>query len=533
MSFFKIKHFLKTKIFTKTSGLILFGAGIAGVLTSALIYKSTKKFKPSFYNFKNYISEKNWAIISENFDYKEFDTVNQFTNAVLTRKAATGIGNDFLSVDLIKQNKLIPLDFQKIFNFSDEDVKTKRNLANKLKTIYTEQMWEHLSSYDVSLNENTDEANFETNKHLWEYFVPYFSQDMIVVYNPSKILGTDDYEKYYEFDRALVAKLTQEDSDDKAWTANKITDYDALKTVKESGFNVWEITDAVRDNMIYGSSFYYDKNTASYTDAYTTGKVANPEGKLIYKDLIDKFGDMIQKSLNYSLTNANLNFNGDGLELVDWISNPEKPINAGIIYNGDAYDAFFSEDNHEQVRPGTIRYIKPKNNILLVDGLVIANDTTKEYIDIIYDTLRRTFLEGITDQNGDLLDLNTVENVDELGSVDNFYSVGYVPAYRNVYQYIKDHHFDEQFNEEFRNRMKKRYPNISEARWNEIFEYEINYAKNLYEITSEYTPLIPGTNQKLLSVNDGKYFVQHHKVEPVNQKEITEIETYWNLKIRK
>ncbi|WAM00605.1 hypothetical protein NWE60_03800 [Mycoplasmopsis felis] len=49
------------------------------------------------------------------------------------------------------------------------------------------------------------------------------------------------------------------------------------------------------------------------------------------------------------------------------------------MYNGDAIDSYYGSDNFpNQVEDGEIRAIKPNQNILLVDGLVLSNKLNQE-----------------------------------------------------------------------------------------------------------------------------------------------------------
>ncbi|OAB48815.1 hypothetical protein [Mycoplasmopsis gallinarum] len=533
----------KNLVFNKTTGFLFFGLSLTSVLTVSLTYKYKNNFKPSFYNFRSYMSEDSIARMQEDFDYKEFDEINQFTNALLTRKAIAGIGNDALAVELIKQNKLAKIDYQTLFNFDEETVQDKNKLANKLKSLYTEQIWEHLISYDEDLKTDNNGKLVAEERHLWEYFVPYFSQDMVVVYNPSKILNKDDFETYYEFDTQILNQLISEKNDDLKWTTRTFSDYDVLRTIKNMGFDNWEITDAVRDNMVYGSSYRLNTETKQREDSQATGDgYDNKNNESIHKELLDQFEELIRDSLDYSLTSKKVNFIGDGLELVDKIIDPNSQINAGIIYNGDVIDAYLSADNHPSVRNGAIRFIRPKTNILLVDGLVISSETNNYYRQKVFEAVKESYLNGLLDDNGnqitnwDETEEKVIETLENNMFVLNFDDTGYIPVYKYAYDFIKEHYFDYQLDEAYENEMKARYQNLnlSNERWNEIFAYEKDYMKSLYDITNEYTLKLPGTNQNLITDSTKiSYHVDHLAIKPVNEKTLTDIQFYWGQKIKK
>lgn len=48
------------------------------------------------------------------------------------------------------------------------------------------------------------------------------------------------------------------------------------------------------------------------------------------------------------------------------------------MYNGDALDAFYSEDNFQSVESGLIRFIRPKNTYMLMDNWIISKSLSKK-----------------------------------------------------------------------------------------------------------------------------------------------------------
>ncbi|MFL1038143.1 hypothetical protein ACJOMK_06830, partial [Mycoplasmopsis synoviae] len=84
------------------------GAALAGVATiSGLVAgKINFKYKRSIWNYKSYISDENLRVIDKNFDYKQFDTISQFSNALINNKAVAGIGSDFFPFNLVKNNHI-------------------------------------------------------------------------------------------------------------------------------------------------------------------------------------------------------------------------------------------------------------------------------------------------------------------------------------------------------------------------------------------------------------------------------------------
>ncbi|MEA4115595.1 hypothetical protein VBM87_02260 [Mycoplasma sp. 744] len=569
------------KIFSKNFAYFLAAIGTIGTLSGALAYKYSSSFKPSFYNYKQYISDENKEIIEQEFDYKEFDTLNQFTNAILTNKAVAGIGSDSQVVNLIKNNKLQKIDFKKIFPEIFEN-QSNKELKDILKELYTDVVWEHLVSYDQDLLTDINGNEFEDGpRHLWEYFVPYFAQDMVVAYNPTKLFaklnkfGNDynykdfDFRKYYELDQEIHNKLNEERKNDNSWEKGSYSLYSILKVLKEMGFSKLEATDSVRDNMIYGSAYRFDNKENRYVNTFATGKGENfgkidqietfvaefkrhldsnsiknqnlstkdqfvnsledfvqsqVRGPKSYKELIDQFENIFKNALNYSLNDININFIGNGLELVDKIIDPNTDIEAGIIYNGDAFDAYLANDNNDAVNDGVIRFIRPRDNLLLVDGLIIVANTDEQTTNKIYELAKNSIFEGIADNKWD-----ETENKMELGSLNNFDYIGYTAAYKKLVDYLKENYFNDIFDEE-KPEDKYNISDLEEKQWKQIVDYERNYLSRLFDINSQFTVFNPGTNELKL---DKSYNVIHHDIKPVSQKTLTEIERYWNLKIKK
>ncbi|MGZ9762701.1 hypothetical protein ACXYRP_00205 [Mycoplasma sp. 5912] len=392
-------------------------SGFSAVLAS----KVENQFKPSFYNYKSYMSDANIAQLAHTFDYKEFDEINQFSNALINNKAVAGIGSEFLAVELAKKQLIGKLNYSIFFNLPQysnyleyqtlkhqlDDLK-KQLIDNpnnqKLKDAYNDilikyqdaqksyiqiknyvrlsmrpEIWEHLNRYDLSKkgDNNSDES-------LWEYFYPYYSQDMVVAYNIHKINKEKLNKNAFDEDSGIdFSKYA-----DKFITPNKSSIKDPyaliniLKTLKVNGYQDWEITDAIRDNMLYGSAYWPLPDGGRTLDKFTGAVVKDDSSTNTqpYKILIDSFADLIKDGTGFDVRNAkHISLKGDGLEIANDLINKKRPdVTSAIMYNGDAIDAYYSEDNFPDVPDGSIRAVKPHQNILLVDGIVISSHIPKE-----------------------------------------------------------------------------------------------------------------------------------------------------------
>ncbi|QKT05594.1 hypothetical protein [Mycoplasma sp. OR1901] len=361
------KNFFSIKNIKKIS--ILFGLiGAAITITTITILKVNKKYKPAFYNYKSYINESLIDKFNEKFEYKTFNEVSEFTAALNNFKVAAGIGSDFQAITLIKKGLIQPINFSKLLKLQ---IKNDEELKNILKKIYTPDVFKHLESYDDQLLEDAYGNKFEKPKHLWKYFVPYYAQDGIIAYNPLKnnnnILNKDDFTKNNIYDNSIS---------------------NVLDTISKNNYKDLVITDAVRVNMLYGS-----------TEQKNDSKINENN----YKQSINDFINTIENSTNTSISSGNyISFNSDGQGIIASLLDKKRiDVNAAIMYNGDALDAYYSEGNgftiydNEQKKEieipnGTIQTIKFKNNILLVDGLVVAKGINSSLEDDLYSTLNST-----------------------------------------------------------------------------------------------------------------------------------------------
>ncbi|MFV8489190.1 hypothetical protein [Mycoplasma sp. 31_09] len=348
------------------SSLLVTGA----VVGSALAYKATHQYKPAFYNFKSYMSEDNQDILREHFTYTQFSEISEFNNALINHKAAAGVGTDFLAAQLAKKGLISKIDYSILFN--DPSLKNNyQKTKNIVRLFLRDEIWNHLAHY----NDELAQAN---KGELWEYFFPYYSQDAVVAYNTRKnpIAPANREDETDQLSGIATSWLKEQDFNNKEAYNSFIN---VLKAVHANGFNSFIITDAMRDNMLYGSSYWLLPD-GERTSSKFTGDVKSDT----YKILIDSFKQLIKDGTGYDVrNNRHISFEGDGLELLNQLINPKRPdITAAIMYNGDAIDAYYGSDNYPASEKeealgishdGDIRVIKPKQNLLLVDGIMISS----------------------------------------------------------------------------------------------------------------------------------------------------------------
>ncbi|WP_036464591.1 hypothetical protein [Mycoplasmopsis sturni] len=389
------------KKITKTLMTLGLATSVAAASGGIIAYKSINEFKPTFNNYKSYMSPESIKDISKYFEYKEFDTLKEFTRSIINHQSIAGIGSEHQSIELINNGYLTKIDYSILFNDPElqydkrnpndpnlsletkQEIQTKNALIkNKIQTylklLIVPEVWKHLAHYDQYL---------KNGEHLWEYFFPYYIQDTVVAYNISKNPIREDLKQENE---GLDFEQYREKYGD------KLNDmYTILKILSENGFQNWNITDSVRDNMIFGSTFMDSKNVGDnkieYQDNFTG--VANVEN---YAQLVDSFIDLIQKGTGYKISNTkHINLIGDGLAIATNIINPQWNVNAAIMYNGDAVDSYYSSDNIEGLDDGLIRIVRPKGNLLLVDGLVISSGASEFNQRRVLESVRDSFYKDL------------------------------------------------------------------------------------------------------------------------------------------
>ncbi|WP_025755725.1 type 2 periplasmic-binding domain-containing protein [Mycoplasmopsis cricetuli] len=375
--------------------LLIFSCSVSTVFV--IISKTKKPFQPSFWNYKSYISYQNKNIINKNFEYKEFAEISEFSNALINNKAFAGIGSDFQIVSLIKKDILQEIDFQKLFNFQ-KPFENDQQLKNLLQNLYTPSVWKHLISYDEELKTNENGILFDKPKHLWKYMIPYFVQDIVFGINLDKLKNQSQrnlYDTFESTDKLLTNNLIDLNSNNENKQYQKYSFFNILNTLFKNGIEHLTITDATRNNLLIGSSYWKKSNQFTQDNINKFGTKVTKEN---YKELIDNFAFLIEDATNHKITDTNfINLNPDGLKLLTELIMPKNsggnPSDATIMFNGDALDAWYSSDNtNGEVQDGTIRIIRPQNNLLLVDGFVISKSISKNNQDNLYKTLRKSIL---------------------------------------------------------------------------------------------------------------------------------------------
>ncbi|WXA51836.1 hypothetical protein RRG58_06310 [Mycoplasmopsis cynos] len=572
----------------KFKRFIIFGASLlflSTIFITTLTLKKNKSFKPSFYNYKSYMSDDNIEHLNNTFDYKEFDEINQFTNALINNKAAAGIGSDFLAAELANKGLISKLDYSILLNLPElknylkyddylkefnelniqlkntKDQKQKASLNNKIlkiqqnlndskkakelikqyiKLTLRPEIWNHLNSY-----------NLNDNNELWEYFYPYYSQDMVIAYNIKKVsINPENLDENQSIDISKYIDKFINTEPNKEIIQNPYSIINLLKIISENGYDKWVITDAVRDNMLYGSSYWPLPN--GRTNEKFTGIVQEEDNNSKpYEILIDSFVDLIKDGTGFDIrNNKHITLKGDGLEIVNDLINPNRPdINAAIMYNGDAIDSYYGSDNFpNQVEDGEIRAIKPNQNILLVDGLVLSNKLNQEtkddfmhnistgyysYLSKVIQKYKSIFNQDLK-QNFDNLQNKLVENhiieiwkdfkTEELSEQWNDLNNDVIINFVNKIASIIDLSSQEN-NKEFINFYDLRQKYLKKAEQDINKNDAINYSSYLMKefLNKNYSDFMNNLVNKILEISNNNFEVKEEELLKLNQDEFSKM----------
>ncbi|BBU47655.1 hypothetical protein [Mycoplasmopsis felis] len=572
----------------KFKRFIIFGASLlflSTIFITTLTLKKNKSFKPSFYNYKSYMSDDNIEHLNNTFDYKEFDEINQFTNALINNKAAAGIGSDFLAAELANKGLISKLDYSILLNLPElknylkyddylkefnelniqlkntKDQEQKASLNNKIlkiqqnlnnskkakelikqyvKLTLRPEIWNHLNSY-----------NLNDNNELWEYFYPYYSQDMVIAYNIKKVsINPENLDENQSIDISKYIDKFINTEPNKEIIQNPYSIINLLKIISENGYDKWVITDAVRDNMLYGSSYWPLPN--GRTDEKFTGIVQEEDNNSKpYEILIDSFVDLVKDGTGFDIrNNKHITLKGDGLEIVNDLINPNRPdINAAIMYNGDAIDSYYGSDNFpNQVEDGEIRAIKPNQNILLVDGLVLSNKLNQEtkddfmhnistgyysYLSKVIQKYKSIFNKDL-EQNFDNLQNKLVENhiieiwkdfkTEELSEQLNDLNNDVIINFINKIASIIDLSSQEN-NQEFIDFYDLRQKYLKKAEQDINKNDAINYSSYLMKefLNKNYSDFMNKLVNKILEISNNNFEVKEEELLKLNQDEFSKM----------
>lgn len=399
----------------KAISLIFLPLIFIALFLAFLVIKSTNQYRPSIYNYESYLAPSIINKLKSKYNFKEFKEISEFTQALLQDKAIAGIGSDFQAAQLILDRKIQKIDFSLVYGEKYKDWKERQFL-------YTPNVREHILRFDALIlnilesDKSNKYKNFEIKKnkegkpiafrdklnnnskevwdHFYDYIIPYFTQDKGIAYNINPKTRPN-----LNINNA-IEKL---DKNDKIFSWNEI-----LQILSKNNYTHFGWTHAYLDNMMIGAFNSGEKWEEVFTKKIGDNKIFD-FNESNYKLAIDSFINFVKNSTGNDIKNNKKHyFSGDGLELLNHLIEPKTSrSDASIMYNGDALDAFYSEDNFQSVESGLIRFIRPKNTYMLMDNWIISKSLSKKET--------TTFLKAIRDHVINIdKHKNNIQNIEKI-----------------------------------------------------------------------------------------------------------------------
>ncbi|WP_245979681.1 hypothetical protein [Mycoplasma struthionis] len=473
-----------------------------GLFFLILSVKILSPFKVSIYNYESYLEKGIIQELKKDYSYHTFTNLEEFNRAINNKKAVAGVSSDYQIANLILDKKLRKINFNLVYGkeFRNEDevlnlypdlVKEKLNefdnwIINKIKEKNPNNLKTQPYLY---LDSNNNVLGFEVDNkpgidHFYEFLIPYFTLDKLIVYN---------IDKNNTFNRNNLKENAN--FDDVKTKENWKDILETLVSKYKKPRVYW--TNWYQDNAMIGQ--FYGVESGKHPEWYQNGEWAKTT-KDNYKQIIDSFTDLVQDAVGKSIKNTFSNkLVTDGQELVSSIIEPQPgKSDISIMYNGDALDSYYASDNFESLGDTQhIDFIRPKNNYMNIDAWIVSADTDdkgfekllkhlNQYVfksaaysekDLTKIYLKNVYTEIKNQKNIDVKsmlfnddDFNKPKDVNEIDSdffknnyeifqnsfalealpyIVNFDAINYTPSYLGVNQFIEKWYFlDEEKNKD-------------------------------------------------------------------------------------
>ena len=383
--------------------------------------KSIFLFKPSFYAYSSYVDEKTMNQINKNYTYKEYGTISEFEYAFGNNKAISGITSDYLIISLIKEGKVSPIS-NKLMKMN--------NLENQWESYFSDTTIEQMRLFDQYIDQETQnmlnqkykEYGGNYNFKFSDFVVPYFINDKVIAYDTTKILNQKN-------------------------TNNNPLGFDKVPTLKEALSKIHEKsidfkiqwTKNERENIVMGST---TNNPESNWDT-----LINKDN---YLNWLDNFTQIVENGTGAKISDIKRNlFDADSDIILNNLINPNSKIDVAYIYNGDALDAYFGNDNFKEIEDGDrLRIIRTKYTIRILDCFIVSSSISENETNKLLEKFNASLFNGmfwsekqIEEKNEELKSKNqSIYEAD--GILRIFDYVNYTPASKGAYEYIYNNYFE-------------------------------------------------------------------------------------------
>lgn len=95
-----------------------------------------------------------------------------------------------------------------------------------------------------------------------------------------------------------------------------------------------------------------------------------------YQLWLDNFERMVTTATGHRMSDNSVNlFETDSDAILNNLIDPNARINIATLYNGDALDAYWGDDNFDGLESGDrLRFVRSQNSIRILDGFIVSSD---------------------------------------------------------------------------------------------------------------------------------------------------------------
>ncbi|WP_373435577.1 hypothetical protein [Metamycoplasma equirhinis] len=410
---------MKTKFLTHKMRVILFSLLTVFVFIVFFIIlglKLSSPFKVSIYNYESYLDRKIIANLKKNYSYHTFTNLDEFTRAIKNKKAVAGVGSDYQIAQLILDNKLKKINFKKLFNNSNFD-------DNEILNLYPKIVKENFSAFENWIINKIIEKNptnfgyqeWKNNKKIVSPFIYYSETNNVIGF---EIDGEEGIDRFYQFliPYFILDKMIVYNTDNSALdTSNRSNLKDNVNfndiDEKETWFEIISsLKNKYKKTRVYWTNWFQDNAMIGQFYAHETLNINQQNSnkwielnKQNYKKVIDWFFEFVLMATGKSIKNPEFNkLATDGQELVSSIIEPiNGKADISVMYNGDAMDAYYGNDNFEKLgNKPHIDFKRPKHSYVNIDAWIISKETDNYQADHFLKILgENLFYKGFASEN--------------------------------------------------------------------------------------------------------------------------------------
>ncbi|MGL5308463.1 MAG: hypothetical protein ACRC9F_00220 [Metamycoplasmataceae bacterium] len=384
----------------KTWLWIFFPIVFFGLMMTGAIYKTINPYKPTIYNYQSYVNPDLIPEIEKNYSYREYKLNSEFNNAIDNNKAIAGISSDYMLIDLINNNKISKINFLEAFGVENPTL------------FYSDATNKQLEFFDKFIAPNAsvkgDADGDGIADRFSEYIIPIWINNKVFIYNSDKI-----------------------NNNVPDFTGNDFSHENILKELRRSGVDVWSWVNAPIENSVIGSEL----------ESFDTTLTNNN-----YVKRIDQFAQIVKNGTGHEISDFSVNvFEGDSDVVLQSTIDPKSFIQGSYLFNGDALDAYWSEDNFSNVPTGTIKLVKPRNSLSFVDGFVVsASISEKNQVELLKNLIPAFFEGKFMTKEEIALEVTSEDGTidwEGLASLSNFDYVNYTPTSIGEYEFVLENYF--------------------------------------------------------------------------------------------